>query len=136
MLGCSLNGVNQLIPITPTARQILTLTDTITGVSTIAIDYVAPAEIQMEQWTFHLTSAPSVAVNGEITLSIHRTNPLLNTVLRSVNMATGGPTGGPITDLVCVIPFRWHPGEHVVISYANPENLSGGTQFDAIEVIL
>jgi len=139
-MTCYVNGGNPLVPTSRQVRNILTLRDECTAATPIARSYAATYEVQMEQVTFHLESTPTVSQVW--TLSILRTgvtglpNPTwYNTVLRQVDMFTAGDGGTPITDLVCVIPFRWHPEEIISITFANPENFDGGSQFDGIEVI-
>lgn len=139
-MSCYVNGRKTTVTPTPTPRRLVQLNDSITSGDTITVSYTVLYEIVMEQWTFHLETIPTVS--HVITISNDRSatglsNPTwFTTVLRSVDMFTAGDGGTPIQDLVCVIPFRWHPDEIVSITFPNPENYDGGTQFDAIEVIL
>jgi len=124
-----------IIPIpTPTPRQLVTLTDEtlVASGENIAIDYTVLFEMKMEQWTAHVSALPVTVVNGEITLEyVHRTESRQDTLLLSVNFAQE-----QIQDLACLRPFRWKPGDHVRITYPNVDDLSVGTQFMGIEVIL
>lgn len=124
-----------IVPIpTPTPRQLVTQTDeTLAGsAQTILIDYTVLFELQMEQWTAHVNAVPGTVLNGEINLYyIHRTEVRQDTLLLSVNFAQD-----LIQDLACLRPFRWKPGDHVRVTYANVDDLSVGTQFMGIEVIL
>lgn len=132
-MGCFPNGTNPLIPIEPVVRNLVTLEDvTLAGsTETIAIDYTVLFELQMEQWTAHISAIPGTVANGAITLNyIHRTEARQNTILRSVNFAEL-----QVQNLVCIQPFRWKPGDHVVITYPNVDDLSVGTQFMGIEVL-
>lgn len=125
---CRKNGISPVIPV---VRELVTLEQAIDSPANIAIDYTVLFEMEMEQWTLHTSAIPSTVLNGEAKLIYqHRTEPRQNTLLRSINLATEG-----VQDLVCVTKFRWKPGDHVIITYANLDLMSVGTQFMGIELI-
>jgi hypothetical protein len=125
---CRLDGTSPMIPV---VRGLVVEEAAITGAGAVSIDYTVLWEMQMEQWTLHTSAIPTTSLNGEATLTYqHRTDPRQNTLLRSVNLADEG-----VQDLVCISPFRWKAGDHVIVAYANPDNLNVGTQFLGIEII-
>lgn len=130
-MPCYINGDNPLIPIPEVARRLVTERDYCTNGSaqTISVDYTVTFELQMEQWTMHTENVP--ASPGLAQLIKQSGDDARNTTLLvEVDLNAQGEQ-----DLVCVIPFRFKPGDHVIVTFPNPDDEDVGTEFLGIEVI-
>lgn len=97
---------------------------------TISINFVAPCELQMEQLTAHWEAVPAIS-ESLILSKLSVVNTRYNTVLRDVDPSAGEEN---ITDLVCVIPFRWAKGDTVNIVYPNSNDQDVGVEIMLVQV--
>lgn len=102
-----------------------------TNTESIAINFVAPAELQMEQLTAHWGGVPTTSESIVLTKISVETGARYDTVLRSVDPSVGAEY---ITDLVCVIPFRFAAGDTVQITYPNSDDQDVGVEIMLLEV--
>ena len=96
----------------------------------ISIDLEAPCELQMEQLTCHWEAVPTTSEELKIE-KISVDGSRFNTVLRAVDPSTAVEN---ITDLVCVIPFRWTKGDHVKLTYPNTDDQNVGAEIMLVQV--
>ncbi len=95
-----------------------------TATETIAISFVAPSELQMEQLTCHWGAIPTTA--EDITLTkISVEGFRYDTVLRAEDPSVNDLN---VQDIVCVIPFRFAQGDTVSVTYPNTDNLDVGCE--------
>lgn len=94
---------------------------------TIAINFLAPCELIMEQITAHWGLIP--VTSEDITLwKDSGVGVLYDTVLRAMDPSAAGEN---TTDWACVIPFRFRKGDRVRVDFANTDDKDVG-----VEVIL
>jgi hypothetical protein len=101
-----------------------------TSAETIDITWVATKHVVMEQFIAHWAAVP---LNSEV-IELKKLSGIdskLDTVLRSVDPSTSGES---LTDLACVIPFYWLPGDTVKITYANTDDQNVGAEIFLVEV--
>lgn len=130
-MTCYPNGANPLIPVDPVVRRLVQERDYCTNAATqtIALDYTVIFELVMEQWTLHTENVPTITGNADL-IKQSGDDARNTTLLRRVNLFTEN-----VQDLVCVIPFRFVPGDHVIITFPNPDDEDVGTEFLGIELI-
>lgn len=102
---------------------------TINGAAeTISIQWVATAEVQLEQLTVHWASP--LATSEFLVLSkTNTTIPAYSTILIKRDPFMEG-----IFDLVCLSPFRWRVGETVYLGYPNTDDIGIGAEIILREV--
>lgn len=132
-MTCYPNGDNPLIPVEPdpvVPRQLVQERDYATNGDgdPIALDYTVTYEMVMEQWTLHTENIPTITGNADL-IKQSGDDPRNTTLLRRVNLFDEG-----VQDLVCVINFRFVPGDHVLITFPNPDDEDVGTEFLGIEL--
>lgn len=130
-MSCYPNGLNPLIPADPVVRQLVQEREYCTNgaAETIALDYTVIFELVMEQWTLHTENIPTITGNADL-IKQSGDDARNTTLLRRINLFTEN-----VQDLVCVIPFRFVPGDHVIITFPNPDDEDVGTEFLGIELI-
>ncbi len=131
-MTCYPNGINPLIPPDPPVpRNLVQEREYCTNGSaeTIALDYTVVFELVMEQWTMHTENVPTITGNADL-IKQSGDDARNTTLLRRINLFDL-----QLQDLVCVIPFRFVPGDHVIITYPNPDDEDVGTEFLGIELI-
>ncbi len=118
-MPCFFNGITGS---TVTVRKVLT-DFTVFGVpKTIAIDWVATFEAQLEQMIMHWGGVP--ATNEDVIFQkISVISPTFDTIFRNID-----PADEIITDIVLLAPFRWRVGDHVKLDYPNSDNLAIGAE--------
>jgi hypothetical protein len=92
------------------------------GGDSIAINELAPCELEMEQLTCHWGAVPTTSEDLVVTKDAIA-GPRYDTVLRRVDPSSGSEN---LTDLVCLTPFRWRKGDRILVSYPNTDNQDVG----------
>lgn len=129
-MPCFANGV-PIVPVpTPPLHFHFTNVAVATSTETISITWVATKHVVMEQMIAHWAAVPTT-VESIVLSKLSGVNPLINTVLRSVNPSA---TGENLTDLACVIPFYWDVGDTVQITYPNTDDQNVGAEIFLVEV--
>lgn len=117
-MGCQSNGLPG-VQQRPAFRR---LHDSDTGA--ISISWTVPAGMRMvmEQITAHWDDVP--ATSEPIELVIDSVNgPAYDTVLLSMD-----PSADGVTDWVCTEPFRFDPGDTVIVTYTNTDANTVGVE--------
>lgn len=129
-MSCFKDGqpVPATIIVGPPTRQVLQDSTAFGVPKTIAIDWTATFEAQLEQLTMHWGGVP--ATNEDVILTkVSVTGVTFDTILRNID-----PADEIITDIILVAPFRWRVGDHVKLDYPNSDNLAIGAEIILREV--
>lgn len=96
----------------------------------INISWIASHHCMMEQLIAHWSGVP---VNSEnlLLVKVSGVDPKLTTVLRTVDPSVSGDN---ITDLVCVVPYYFDPGDTITCTYANTDDQDVGVEIFLVEV--
>lgn len=118
-MSCSINGTDVAASST---RWRVNDTATGGGAEAIALDWLSPAPVKMEQITVHWEAIP--ANSEDLTITIQSKNgSVYDTALRSVD-----PNSENIQDFVCVTPFVLDKDDRLLVDYANTDDQDVGVE--------
>lgn len=103
---------------------------TAASAESISISWVATKHCMMEQMIAHWDAVPTTS-EYIILSKLSGVDARVNTILRQVDPSVGAEN---LTDLACVIPFYWDPGDTVRITYPNTEDQAVGVEIFLVEV--
>jgi hypothetical protein len=96
----------------------------------IAIDFTAPCELQMEQLTAHFEAIPTTS-ESIVLWKQDSADARYDTVLRDIDPSA---TEENEQDIVCIVPFRWKVNDHVRIDYTNTDDQDVGVEILLVQV--
>jgi len=97
---------------------------------TIAINFIAPCELKMEQMTAHFEAIPTTS-EDIVLWRDDGSDARHDTVFRSIDPSASGEN---VQDIVCIVPFRWEAGDRVRVDYLNTDDQDVGVEVLLVQV--